>query len=281
MSTSKQAGSIGITKKLALSALLLVTTSLFFLGDHLNPGKDRIITTAISAILLLILTILLHRSTKFHEYWEVAFAFFCGAFGLFLAWSTPSAPLSNIGGSTDTPQGVAILKFFELLPVALTIIVLTRIVQGSLTPIYVQKGNLKSGIGLGLLLGIIILVIYLAISWSNIDPIKMVSALPWLIAFAFLNAFFEELLIRGLFLRRYIVLFGPSWAVVLSALCYGLFFLGVQAAVGPISYSTLVVILPLGLIFGFIIQNSDSIWGAVSLHAVVDLIFLIGVFASV
>jgi len=281
MYTSKQVGRIIIAKKLSLSALFLVATSLFFLGDHLDPGRDRIVTTAISAILLLGLTILIHRSTRFHEYWEVAFAFFCGSFGLFLAWSTPSAPLSNFGGSSDTPQGVAVLKFFELLPVALTIVILTRIVQGSLAPIYVQKGNIKSGIGLGLLLGIIILVIYLAISWSSIDPNKMVSALPWLITFAILNAFFEELLIRGLFLRRYSTLLGRLWAVVLSTLCYGLFFLGVQAAVGPIPFSALVVILPLGLIYAFIMQNSDSIWGSVSLHAAIDLIFLIGVFASV
>jgi len=281
MSNTTEANSRQIAKKLGLSALFLIATSLFFLGDHLSPGRDRIVTTAISAVLLLGLTFLLHRSVRFHRYWEVSFAFFSGSFGLFLAWSTPSAPLSVFGGSTDTPQGVAVLKFFELLPVALVILVLTKVVQGSLAPIYVQKGNLRRGLGLGLLLGLAILVVYLALSRSTIDPAKAIRALPWLIIFAVSNAFFEELLIRGLFLKRYIALLGTAWAVVLSALCYGLFFIGVQAAVGSVSYTALVVILPLGLLYGFIMQNSDSIWGPVSLHAAVDLIFLLGVFTSI
>lgn len=258
----------------------MIATSLFFLGDHLNPGRDRIFATAISAALLLGLTILFYRSERFHRYWEVTFAFFSGSFGLFLAWNIPDLPPSVFGASLDTPQGVAVLKFFELLPVALVIIVLTRIVQGSLSPIYIQKGKLRSGLGLGLLLGFVILVIYFALTWSTIDPAKAIPALPWLIIFAVSNAFFEELLIRGLFLKRYIALLGTAWAVVLSALCYGLFFIGVQSAVGPIPYGALIFIFPLGLLYGFIMQRSDSIWGPVSIHAVIDLIFLFGIFAS-
>ena len=279
MSTTNRPGSRKIAKKLGLSALFLIATSLFFLGDHLNPGRDRIFATAISAALLLGLTILFYRSERFHRYWEVTFAFFSGSFGLFLAWNIPDSPLSVFGASLDTPQGVAVLKFFELLPVALVIIVLTRIVQGSLSPIYIQKGKLRSGLGLGLLLGFVILVIYFALTWSTIDPAKAIPALPWLIIFAVSNAFFEELLIRGLFLKRYIALLGTAWAVVLSALCYGLFFIGVQSAVGPIPYGALIFIFPLGLLYGFIMQRSDSIWGPVSIHAVIDLIFLFGIFA--
>jgi membrane protease YdiL (CAAX protease family) len=281
MSTMNRVGSRQIAKKLGLSALFLIATSLFFLGDHINPGRDRIVATAISAALLLGLTILLYRSERFHKYWEVSFAFFTGSFGLFLAWNIPDPPLSVIGASMDTPQGVAVLKFYELLPLALVIIVLTEIVQGSLSTIYIQRGDLRSGLGLGFLLGIFILVVYFVLSWSTINLAKAIAALPWLIFFAVSNAFFEELLIRGLFLKRYIALLGTAWALVLSALCYGLFFLGVQAAVGPIPYSALVVILPLGFMYGFIMQRSDSIWGPVSIHAVVDLIFLLGVFASI
>ncbi|MGB5844272.1 MAG: CPBP family intramembrane glutamic endopeptidase [Anaerolineales bacterium] len=280
MSDTNRPGSRQFAKKLGLSGLFLIATSLFFLGDHLNPGRDRIVATAISAVLLLGLTILFYRSERFHRYWEVTFAFFSGSFGLFLAWNIPDSPLSVFGASLDTPQGVAVLKFFELLPVALVIIVLTRIVQGSLSPIYIHKGKLRSGLGLGFLLGFVILVIYFALSWSTIDPAKAIPALPWLIIFAVSNAFFEELLIRGLFLKRYIALLGTAWAVVLSALCYGLFFIGVQSAVGPIPYGALIVIFPLGLLYGFIMQRSDSIWGPASIHAVIDLIFLFGVFAS-
>jgi membrane protease YdiL (CAAX protease family) len=196
-----------------------------------------------------------------------------------LAWNIPTSPLNVFGASLYTPQGVAVLKFFELLPVALVIIVLTRIVQGSLSPIYFQKGNLKSGLGLGLLLGFVILVIYFALTWSKIDPARAIQALPWVIILAISNALFEELLIRGLFLKRYIALLGTAWAVILSALCYGVFFLGVRSAQGPISYGDLLVILPLGLLNGFIMHKSDSIWGPMCILAAIDLISVFGAFA--
>jgi membrane protease YdiL (CAAX protease family) len=274
--------SVPIAQKLILSALFLVATTTFFIGDHLYSvsGWRRIVLTAIPTVLLLSLTLLIRKSKRFGRYWEVTFAFFSGSFGLFLAWSFGPWPIKVFGVSTNTPQGVAILKFSELLPVALGIIVLTKIFQGTLAPIYLQRGQLRKGLGLGSLLGLVILAVYLVLAWSNIDPTKAIPAIPWLLAFAIFNAFFEELLLRGLLLKRYIALLGTSWSIVLSALCYGLFFLGVQAAIGPIPYSALVAILPLGLLYGFLIQYSNSILGSVSVHAAIDLIFLLGVFAA-
>jgi membrane protease YdiL (CAAX protease family) len=101
-----------------------------------------------------------------------------------------------------------------------------------------------------------------------------------MILFSALDAFFEELLIRGLLLRRFIGLLGIAWSLTLSALVYGLFFLGVQSATGPIPYGALIFVVPLGLLYSFIMHKSDSIWGSMSLHAAIDLIFLIRVFAS-
>jgi len=284
MSINNMSKSEQLVYKLALSTILLIATAFFFIGDHLYslpiPTGRKIVLIAIPTAFLLGLTLSLYRNERFRRYWEVAFAFFCGSFGLFLAWAPGSWPERYFGVSASTAQGVAILKFFELLPVALTIIVLTKIVQGNLTPIYIQKGNLRIGLGLGLLLSFIMLGVYLITSWSNIDWEKAIPAIAWMIIFAILDAFFEELLIRGLLLKRYIALLGTAWSLILSTLCYGLFFLGVQSATGPIPYGALIVILPLGLLYGFIMQKSDSIWGSVSIHATIDLIYLIGVFAS-
>jgi membrane protease YdiL (CAAX protease family) len=230
--------------------------------------------------LLLILTFFIHRNEKLKKYREVVFAFFCGSFGLFLAWAPGSWPQKYFGVSTNTAQDVAILKFFETLPIVLAIIVLTKIVQGSLAPLYIQKGNLRLGLGIGLPLSIVIVGVYLVFSWPKINFSELVSSLPWMMIFAISNAFFEELLIRGLFLKRYSSLLGPRWALILSTLCYGFFFLGVQSAAGPIPYGSLILILPLGLLYGFIMQKSDSIWGSVSLHTTIDLVFLISVFAT-
>lgn len=269
--------------KLGLSTILLISTALFFLGDHLYllGTARRAFLTAIPPILLLGFTLLFYRNVSLRKYWEVTFAFFCGTFGLFLAWALGSWPERYLGVSANTAQGVAILKFFELLPVALAIILLTKIVQHNLAPIYIQKGNLKIGLGLGLGLSVVIFGAYLALSWSKIDLEKAVQALVWMIIFSILDAFFEELLIRGLLLRRFTVLLGNAWALILSALVYGLFFLGLQSATGPIPYGALILILPLGLLYSFIMQKSDSIWGSLIIHATIDLVYLIGIFASV
>lgn len=268
--------------KLGLSTILLISTALFFLGDHLyllGLGR-RAFLTAIPPIILLGFTLLFYRSVSLRKYWEVTFALFCGTFGLFLAWAPGSWPERYLGVSATTAQGVAILKFFELLPVALPIILLTRFVQGSLAPIYLQKGNLKIGLGFGLGLSVVIFGAYLVLSWSKIDLEKGIQALIWMVIFSILDAFFEELLIRGLLLRRFTALLGNAWSLILSASVYGLFFLGVQSATGPIPYGALILILPLGLLYGFIMQKSDSIWGSLSIHATIDLVYLFGIFAS-
>jgi membrane protease YdiL (CAAX protease family) len=102
----------------------------------------------------------------------------------------------------------------------------------------------------------------------------------WMMIFAFMDALFEVLLLQGLLLRRFIGLLGNTWAVILSTLVYGLFILGVGSATAPISYSGLIVFLPLGFLYSFIMQKSDSIWGSLCIHATIDLMYLIGLFAS-
>ena len=267
--------------KLALSVLLLAASALFFLGDHLlSAGRDANLTV-IPPIILLGLTVFFYRTKNLRRYWEVAFAFFCGTLGLYLAWSPLDWPAGFLGANFDTVKGITIYKSSEILAVILPIILLTWLVQRNLAPIYLQKGNLKLGLGLGLGLSILIFGGYLLVSWSKIDFEKARLALTWMMIFAVMDALFEVLLLQGLLLRRFIGLLGNTWAVILSTLVYGLFMHGVGSATGPISYGGLILFLPLGFLYSFIMQKSDSIWGSLSIHATIDLIYLFGVFATI
>jgi len=266
--------------KLGLSAVLLATSALFFLGDHLLAKGRSADLTAIPPIILLGLTVFFYLIKKLRRYREVAFAFFCGTFGLYLAWSPLNWPAGFLGANFDTVKGITIYKFSEILAVTLPIILLTWLVQRNLAPIYLQKGNLKIGLGLGFGLSLLIFGIYLLTAWTKIDFEKARLVLGWMMIFAFMDALFEVLLLQGLLLRRFIGLLGNTWAVILSTLVYGLFMLGVGSAAGPISYSGLVVFLPLGFLYSFIMQKSDSIWGPLCIHATIDLIYLFGLFAS-
>lgn len=267
--------------KLGLSAILLATSALFFLGDHLLAAGRNADLAAIPPIILLGLTVFFYLIKSLRRYWEVTFAFFCGTFGLYLAWSPLNWPAGFLGANFDTVKGVTVYKFSEILAVTLPIILLTLLVQRNLAAIYLQKGNLKIGLGLGLGLSILIFGVYLLTAWSKIDFEKAGLAFIWMMIFAFMDALFEVLLLQGLLLRRFIGLLGNTWAIILSTLVYGLFILGVGSATRPISYGGLILFLPLGFLYSFIMQKSDAIWGSLSLHATIDLIYLIGVFAYI
>jgi membrane protease YdiL (CAAX protease family) len=266
--------------KFGLSVLLLATSALFFLGDHLLASGRSADLTAIPAIILLGLTVFFYLTKNLRKYWEVTFAFFCGTFGLYLAWSPLNWPAGFLGADLYTAKGITVYKFSEILAVTLPIILLTWLVQRNLAPIYLQKGNLKIGLGLGLGFSLLIFGVYLLTGWSKIDFEKVRLALFWMLIFAFMDALFEVLLLQGLLLRRFIGLLGNTWAIILSTLVYGLFILGVGSATRPISYGGLILFLPLGFLYSYIMQKSDAIWGSLCVHATIDLIYLFGVFAS-
>lgn len=269
-----------IAGKLVLSVLLLATSALFFLGDHLLAAGRSADLTVIPPILLLGLTVFFYLIKNLRRYWEVTFAFFCGTFGLYLAWSPLNWPAGFLGADLYTAKGMTIYKFSEILAVTLPIILLTWLVQRNLAPIYLQKGNLKIGLGVGLGLSLLIFGVYLFTAWTKIDFEKAWLVLGWIMIFAFMDALFEVLLLQGLLLRRFIGLLGNTWAIILTTLVYGLFIVGVGSATGPISYGGLIVFLPLGFLYGFLMQKSDAIWGSLCIHATIDLIYLFGVFAS-
>src|SRR5512146_864260 len=78
--------------RIGLSALLLATSALFFLGDHLLASGRNADLTVIPPIILLGLTVFFYLIKILRRYCEVAFAFFCGTFGLYLAWSPLNWP---------------------------------------------------------------------------------------------------------------------------------------------------------------------------------------------
>ncbi len=264
--------------KLSVFIVLLLTSAFFFLGDHLYQlsRETGLLSTAIPPIIFLGLTLFFYRNQNLHRYWEVSFAYFCGTLGLFLAWAEvwPDKYAYSF-------QGIAFLKFTEVLPVALAIILPTWFVQRSLAPIYLQKGNLKLGLGLGLGLSILILAVYFLISWPKIDFERLLQASGWIIMISLLDAFFMLLMLPGLFLRRFIGLLGVVWGLILITMVYVLFFMGLRAAVGQIhDYAGLILFALLGFVYSFMMHKSDSIWGSLCLYTTIDLISFIGMFAS-
>jgi membrane protease YdiL (CAAX protease family) len=89
----------------------------------------------------------------------------------------------------------------------------------------------------------------------------------------------EELMIRGLFLKKYDSLFGRRQSLVLTSAIFALFHQAVLQYTDIVTYIVFLgVTFLLGLTWGYIMQKSDSIWGAVIAHAVADILLLIVAF---
>jgi len=108
---------------------------------------------------------------------------------------------------------------------------------------------------------------------------KLLPLWPWILLFVLSNGFMEELLYRGLFLQKYEPFLGKGMSNILTAIVFAIMHTQVTYAAQMIQF--LVIVLVLSLIWGFLIQKSDSLWGAVLFHAAGDCLIIFGAFASI
>jgi membrane protease YdiL (CAAX protease family) len=102
---------------------------------------------------------------------------------------------------------------------------------------------------------------------------------PWILLFVLSNGFMEELLYRGIFLKQYENFLGKGPSVILTAIVFALMHTQVTYVAQMIQF--LVIVLILSLVWGILIQKSDSLWGAVLFHAAADCLILLGVMVSI
>ncbi|NJD66720.1 MAG: CPBP family intramembrane metalloprotease [Chloroflexi bacterium] len=93
-----------------------------------------------------------------------------------------------------------------------------------------------------------------------------------------LNGFMEELHFRGLLLKPFERLLGTHAA----NLCIALFF---TLAHAPVRYAPdigafMAILLVLSLAWGYVIQETESLWGSVLFHAGADLLIIVGIFEA-
>jgi membrane protease YdiL (CAAX protease family) len=101
---------------------------------------------------------------------------------------------------------------------------------------------------------------------------------PWTLIFIFSNAFMEELHFRGLLLGPFEEFLGPH----VSNLCIALFF---TLAHAPVQYtadiiSFLSILFVLSLVWGYVIQLTEALWGSVLFHAGADLMIVVGIYET-
>jgi len=107
---------------------------------------------------------------------------------------------------------------------------------------------------------------------------KLLSLTPWILVFVLSNGFTEELLFRGLFLRRYEAFLGKGISNWLAAVVFTSVHL--RVAYVPDLIRFLLVLLLLALVWGYVMQKTDALWGSALLHAGADCMIVFGIYAT-
>jgi membrane protease YdiL (CAAX protease family) len=92
-----------------------------------------------------------------------------------------------------------------------------------------------------------------------------------------MNGLKEELLFRGLFLKKYETFLGSDSSNLLQAFIFSLAHL--QPVITPFVMIYLVLTFFLGLGFGEVIQRTDSLLGAILFHAAADIPVILAIFS--
>ena len=249
-----------------------------------NPLLDRVADYLGRFCLVVILYItakFMHRS-NYEKYWLIFFGFFTLLVAVSLDWIFGVYLIEYLGISDTTPSGWALPKLNECIVIVSVVIFFTRKSNNSLGSIYIQKGNLK----LGLIIGLITFFIAAATSipmanlfyGRDLTLAKIIPWIPWILVFVLANATMEEIMFRGLFLRKLEPFFGKFFSNLMIAFVFTLIH-------GAAVYTTdmhifLAVLFPLALAWGYIMQKTDSVWGSILFHAGMDIPIILGILSN-
>ena len=233
-------------------------------------------------ILLLVTVLLVRRNRRFEKYWQVFFGLLVLTVAVSLDWIIGIYLIDYVGVHDNTPTGWALQKLNECVVIVSVVILLTKMSRSSLGSIYIQKGNLK----LGLIIGLTAFILAAAgsipmatlFNAQNLTLARIIPWIPWILIFVLANATMEEIMFRGLFLRK----LEPFYGKVLSNFMIAFVFTAMHGAANYTSdqYIFLAILFPLALAWGYVMQKTDAVWGSILFHAGMDIPIILGIFSN-
>lgn len=272
----------GWLKKSGVFLLFFVVEAMVFAIITFSPYLSKNTLLCFHAGLtatLLVVALFLRRSERGKQYWPVCYALFVAGAAVLLSGLFADDLLRLFGLTDTTPQGIAVAKFSESILRVVPILALMPIMGLDWRSLYLNKGR----IGIWLTVGIVAFIIFPVIAYFPLAGQegvlnKLLSLSPWILLFVLSNGFMEELLFRGLFLKRYEPFLGKGLSNLLTAIVFTL--MHTQVTYAPQMLQFLLIALTLSLVWGYLIQKTDSLWGAVLFHTAGDCLIIFAAFAS-
>jgi len=259
---------------------------LFLVFSHFRPllPENADLPSRIALVLALLgSSLLLRRSDRLSKYWPVIFAFFIAASAQALDYYLSGWLPSLLGLDMQSPAGIAADKLESTLLIVLPIVLLTRLSGNNMSSIYLQKGNLRLGLIIGLT--VFIVVAALSIPWAqwqyrvgDLSLQRVLPWIPWILLFVLANSINEELLFRGLFLHKLEPFLGALPANLCMAIPFTMLHIGIDYSQNTLLL--LALLLPLGLLLGYVMQKTRSILGPWLIHASVDIAVVLSLFSQ-
>jgi uncharacterized protein len=244
------------------------------------PSEFTLVYSATLSIVFLVVVLFLRRSKNCKDYWPMFFAFFIASIAIF------------VDLLVNFPSGTMDRLVFDMLVSTVIIVgiivLLTLISCGTLGSIFLKIGNLKLGLVIGLTGFFFFALSSLPVAGllfqaQDLNVGKVISWLPWILPIVLLNDVREELLYRGLFLKKFETKLGLKASNLLQAIVFSL--IHSVAGIGLSTYTPYIWVLVvftfmLGLAWGYIMQRTDSILGSVLFHAGSDIPIFLGIFSN-
>ncbi len=277
--------------------LYLVAGVLIFLfGSNtfsLFPTNKNAIYEWLLTLALLLGAVFMRETARFNRYWKIAFALFVASFanalnlllGNWLAFLLPAA--------SSQAQFYAIDKLSQCITTVVPVLLLTLLMGEGLGSIFLKKGDLRQGLRFGLISFAVCTAIFIGIAMlqsnapasqgltaTGVSLETLLAAIPWILVFIFANSFMEELWFRGLSLGKLSPHLGTVLTVLVTALVFGSMHLGATYVTTAQMILFALIAFALGLVNGYMMLKTGSIWGSVLFHAGYDLFVIIPILSS-
>ena len=204
--------------------------------------------------------------------------------GIYAASLVGNSPLVWLNIASSDARGYAVSKISEVLPIVLVIFLAVKISGRGLEGLRLHKGRPGLSILGGFGIGVVLFAYFLAQGgwqvYQSGNLIKLMPTIGWVTVFSIFNSIMEELWFRGLFLSRFEWQFGARWAFWLTALIFGMLhaFGSFTGTLGSLLLTVFTLLL--GVAFSFLVQRTNSIWGAIVGHFFADFFMMLGFFAT-
>lgn len=264
-------------KILTFFVVLLIVLAVFFLNmTFIGKLSERVLMFArIGSILLFFGAMSFFKQKKQTRFKNLAFNLMVINFAFFIV-SFFTAELWNL--NLESARGIALIKLSDSFIIGLVLIISFILGGYKLKEIYLTKGRFIPGMIIGIIAFVLMGIFAINTLEQPIESDFLKRNILWILLFVFSNAFMEELLFRGIFLKQLKELFTPFWAIFLTAFVFGAAHLQVTYTSDAIIFSGIVFLL--GLIWGFLMHYTKSIIASIFFHAGADFLIILPVYAS-